>query len=335
MAIQQLPEHLLMEILCRLPVKSLLRSKPVCKYWYSLLLTPSFIYLHHDHAASIAADANTDCLLVKRFLDGGVVLFFVPNGTPIEDIDISSTGLNIKQLQILGPCYGVVCLTRFALNSTIVIWNPSMKEFSVLPQPSYNNDHISNLGFGYDPFTDDYKVVRFDMTGLPIGRIDEKIEIYELRTDSWREVDAESPIESGLHCLYDSYASWNGDCFWYAYPPLGYHHHGGPVIMAFSMSDEVFEELPVPEVCLLDDDSEMRLFVLNDSLAMGLDLALGFRQNGEFLVESSYGQMMSYNLNTRERKEYEVHDQLEVHPRPPHIQVLPYVESLVSVKRQQ
>ncbi|KAH7845733.1 hypothetical protein Vadar_005403 [Vaccinium darrowii] len=216
---------------------------------------------------------------------------------------------------------------------------------------------MSNLGFGFDPYTNDYKLVRFNMTSadIPIGNIDEKVEIYDLSIDSWREVDVESPIESGFHCWYDSYASWNGYFCWYAYHPRG----GGSVITAFSMSDEVFEQLPVPEVCLLDHHNENDLFVLNNSLAMvfypkwwsnpfdfppeefmleksfeiwvmneedvevswtkkftigplhGLDWALGFRQNGEFLLESGYGQMMSYNLYTPERKEYQVHDQLQ------------------------
>ncbi|XP_058187814.1 F-box/LRR-repeat/kelch-repeat protein At2g27520-like [Rhododendron vialii] len=382
MAIENLSEDLLMEILWRLPVKSLLQLKSVCKNWYALIQNLNFIYLHHDRAASIAADENTDCLLVKRFLDGGeggVALSFVPNETPVGDIDmLSATGLDVKELRILGPCNGVVCLTRFALNSTIVICNPSMKEFRILPQPSYKNDHTTNLGFGYDPFSDDYKVVRFTMmsTDLLTWGIDEMIEIYDSSTDSWREVDTESPIQSGFYCCHDSYTSWNWDCFWYAY-----HKHGGsPVIMAFSMTNEVFEEMPVPEVCLLDQHSEKKLFVLNDSLVMviypkwwsdpswippedfmsktfdiwvmneedvevswtkkftigpfqGLEWALGFRQNGEFLVESNYGQMMSYNLNTQERKEYQVHDQVQGRPPPPHLQVLPYTESLVSVNR--
>ncbi|KAH7847804.1 hypothetical protein Vadar_030432 [Vaccinium darrowii] len=368
-----------MEILCRLPVKSLLQFKSVCKNWYALIQNPDFIYLHHDRATSIAAARNTDCLLVKRFLNGGegaAALSFVPNQTPVEDIDISSTGLDIEHVKILGHCNGVVCLSGL-LNSTIVLCNPSMKEFRILPQPSYKNDHMSNLGFGYDPSTDDYKVVRFAMmsTDARIGGIDKKVQMYDLSTDSWRDVDAESPSESGFHCSYYCYTSWNGDCFWYAHRWDG----GDPVIMAFSMSDEVFEEIPVPEVCLLEF-SEKKLFVLNDSLAMvmyskwwsnpswfspeeyllntvdiwvlneedievswakkfsiepfqGLDWALGFRQNGEFLLQSSCGQMMSYNLYSQERKEYEVHDQVRGRPRPPHIQVLLYTESLVSVKR--
>ncbi|KAH7845548.1 hypothetical protein Vadar_003440 [Vaccinium darrowii] len=383
MEIENLSEDLLMEILCRLPVKTLLQFKLVCKNWYALIENPDFIYLHHDRAASVAADENTDCLLVKRFLnggEGGVALSFVPNQTPVEDIDISFTGLDIEQLQILGHCNGVVCLTRFGFNSPIVLCNPSMKEFRVLPQPSYKHDHMSNLGFGFDPFTDDYKLVRFGMmsTGLAYnGIIDEAVEMYDMSTDSWRTVDVESPAKSGFHCFYNSYVSWNGDYFWYAY----HQYDGCHVIMAFNMSDEEFEKMPAPEVCLSDQNGERKLFVLNDSLAMviypkwwanpfvlpdveflmdksfdiwvmnekddevswtkmftigplqGLDWAWGFRLNGEFLLESSYGQMMSYNIYTQERKQYQVHDQVRGHPPPPNLQVLLYSESLVSVKR--
>ncbi|XP_058185596.1 F-box/kelch-repeat protein At3g17530-like [Rhododendron vialii] len=343
MGIENLSEDLLMEILWRLPVKSLLQFKSVCKNWYALIQNPDFIYLHHDRAASIAVAGNTDCLLVKRFLnggEGGVALSFVPNETPVEDI---FTGLDIKHLQILGPCNGIVCLTRYGSSSPIVLCNPSMKEFRVLPLPSYKNDHMCNLGFGFDPYANDYKVVRFGMmsTDLSIRGVDEAIEMYDLSTDSWRGVDTVSPVVSGIDCFYDSHASWNGDFFWYPY-----QKHGGPVIMAFRMINEVFEEMPLPEVCLLDQHSEKKLFVLDDSLAIviypkwwsnpsvfppeeflleksfdiwvmneeglevswtkkfsigpfqGLDWALGFRHNGEFLVESGYGQMISYNLNT-------------------------------------
>ncbi|KAH7845482.1 hypothetical protein Vadar_002779 [Vaccinium darrowii] len=385
MEMEKLSEELLIEILLRLPVKTLLQVKSVCKNWYDLIHSPYFIYPHHDRAASIAAAENTDCLLVKRFVDGGeggegsFTLSFVPNETPVEDIDISFTGIDTNYLQLVGSCNGVVCLTRFRLNTTIVLWNPSMKEFRVLPQPSYKIDHISNLGFGYDPETDNYKVVRFGMvsTDVFVRGMDDAIEIYDLRTDSWRVVDAESPVNSGFRCSYD-YVLWNGDFFWYAC----HKHTHGAVIMAFRMSNEVFEEIPIEGVPLSDEIGGTKLFVLNDSLAMviyppqwsnpflfppeefvimksfdiwvmnkddvelswtkkftigpsqGLDWPLGFRLNGEFLLESSYGQMMSYNLYTQERKEYQVHDHVRGHdPPPPNLQVLLYTESLVSVKR--
>ncbi|XP_058187810.1 F-box protein At3g07870-like [Rhododendron vialii] len=375
MAIETLSEDLLMEILWRLPVKSLLQSKSVCKNWYALIQNPSFISLHHHRAASIAAAQNTDCLLVKRALDGGngkIILSLIPNETPTEDIDISFTGLDIEKLQLLGPCNGVVCLIRLALNSTIVICNPSMREFRVLPQPSHKKGYMANLGFGFDHYTNDYKVVRFGYLDPEFKTcwLDERIEIYELSTDCWREVDAASPVEYGFECTYSSCVSWNGDFFWYAFC-----HGGDAAIIVFSMTNEVFNELPLPEVCLLDNSGARELFILNDSLALALypstwvpplwavklsfekcfdiwvmdvhgvevswtkkisigplqkpNFALGFRKNGEFLLECGDGQMMSDNIDTRQIKEYQVYS----HSPPCCLQVLPHTESLVSVKR--
>lgn len=85
--------------------------------------------------------------------------------------------------------------------------------------------------------------------------IDEKVKIYDLSTDSWREVDIRSLIGSGVDSRSHLYTSWNGDCFWYANRYLG----RGGVIVAFSMTDEVFKEMPAPEVCLLEGQSDKKL----------------------------------------------------------------------------
>ena len=126
--------------------------------------------------------------------------------------------------------------------------------------------------------------------------------------------------------------------------------------------------MPVLEVCLLVNSTEMKLFVLNNSLALvlyplcfsyvtekcfdiwvmngcgvevswtkiftvgplvGLDRPLGFRDNGEFFLDSGDGRMRSYNIGTREIKEYQVYSL----PVSSGLQVLLYPESLVSVKR--
>lgn len=300
-----------------------------------------------------------------------MALSLVPNETPIEDIAISSTGLVIEAIQILGPCNGVVYLASFSSTaSTIVLCNPSMKEFRLLPQPSYKSYHASVLGFGFDHITNNYKVVRFGMMNINSGvtAIDKKVEIYDLSTDSWRDVDAESPVKSGFYCSGHLSISWNGDFFWYA---NCYGHNGGAAIVAFSMTNEVFKEMPVPEICMLDRHIYKKLFLLKDSLALainqergsqnraelcfdiwvmngedvevwwtrkftigpfqGFHEALGFRKNGEFIVWSSCGQM-SCNLYTGERKEYQGHYQS--HACLSVLQFLVYTESLVSVKRQ-
>ncbi|KAH7846967.1 hypothetical protein Vadar_020189 [Vaccinium darrowii] len=372
MEIEKLPEDLLAEILWRLPVKLLLRSKSVCKNWYSLIQNPSFISLHHNRTTTSISAAENNCLLVNRFLSGGngsIILSFVPHETPTEDIDISFTGLDVSnKLLLLGPCNGIVCLTRYGFNSPIVICNPSIREFRVLPEPSYKKDYFANLGFGFDHFKNDYKVVKFDCVNPDFSDLgtDERIEIYDLSTDSWREVDTVSPVEFGFRCRFGP-CTWDGDCYWYTFCP-GYHAkevgqmseglilnrlRHSPFALDFKTRDKTSSSL----ICgVLYEQREWfpgRDFSFNkcfDIWVMAMDeqsvevswtkrysigplhapnFALGFRQNGEFLLESGGGQMMSYHLDTRQIKEY----QLYGHSPPECLQVLPYTESLVSVKR--
>ena len=57
-----MPEDLLIDILARLPVKSLQRFKCVCKYWYALIGSPDFISNHYHNCN------NRAMLLVLRYV---------------------------------------------------------------------------------------------------------------------------------------------------------------------------------------------------------------------------------------------------------------------------
>lgn len=262
MASGKLPEELLIDILRRLPVKLLLRSKSVCKNWYSLIQNPSFVSLYNRHSAE-----NTDCLLVKRSLNGGgTALSLVPNETTVEDIDISFTGLDTGDLRLMGPCNGIVCLTKGSFNSTMVICNPSMREFRVLPPPSFKKDYEITMGFGFDPSTNDYKVVKFGFVDPDSvdAHYDETIEIYNLSTDSWRKVVVNTDnLGFDLIFLYGSWTSWEGACYWYILSS-----DGGDAIIVFRMTDEVFNEIPAPEVSSSALTMKREIFILDDSLAV-------------------------------------------------------------------
>ncbi|GFZ19006.1 hypothetical protein Acr_27g0007450 [Actinidia rufa] len=289
MAMEKLPEELLMEILSRLPVKHLLRFRSVSKYWFPLIQNPSFISLNHNRAQ------NNHCLLVKRLLHGGGVLSLAPNEDPINDLDISFMG-DIRALQLLGPCNGVICLTRHGFHSAIVLCNPSMREFRVVPQPPSYEEYMNTGGYGFDCVTNGYKVVRFGIT----NPYEQYVEIYDLSTDSWREVDIVAP--SDFVCNPLSCTSWNGDIYWY-----GFCYSGGQAIIGFSMTYEVFDEMPVPEgfdIWVMNgcgvEVSWTKIFTVGP--LVGLDRPLGFRDNGEFFLDSGDGRMRSYNIGTREIK---------------------------------
>ncbi|KAI8534245.1 hypothetical protein RHMOL_Rhmol10G0074800 [Rhododendron molle] len=75
-----------------------------------------------------------------------------------------------------------------------------MREFRILPLPPYRTRHVtSNLGFGLDLETNDYKVLRvaplykYDPRIPAEIPVEERVQIYSMSTDSWREIVAMVP----------------------------------------------------------------------------------------------------------------------------------------------
>ncbi|KAI9075267.1 hypothetical protein K1719_042768 [Acacia pycnantha] len=65
---------------------------------------------------------------------------------------------------VVGTCDGLVCITDYQ----ILIWNPSIRKYMVLPEPiltysTVNGQHegYQLFGFGFDSKNKDYKVIRF------------------------------------------------------------------------------------------------------------------------------------------------------------------------------
>jgi hypothetical protein len=69
-------------------------------------------------------------------------------------------------IQILGSSInGIICLYHDENHNKIVLWNPTTKEFTVIPSGSVHDfPYFTTLnmthGFGYDNVSDDYKVIR-------------------------------------------------------------------------------------------------------------------------------------------------------------------------------
>ncbi|OMP04697.1 hypothetical protein COLO4_09401 [Corchorus olitorius] len=165
----EVPFDLMEGILCRLPVKSLLRFKGVCKRWLLLIKNPKFIKLHQR---STQSHTKGSLVTVDRL-------------NQLWSLDLSTLHVTkeaINQLPddiiLAGACNGLLCLATRDRN-TIMLWNMSTKEHKILPPLSLPEKYIDlEVGFGYDPCNDDYKVVRFyDWAHRPI--------FYSLRLNSW------------------------------------------------------------------------------------------------------------------------------------------------------
>lgn len=96
------------------------------------------------------------------------VISLQPNGDSLGQV---SRNVRISyfearsQLQILGPCDGLICITNY---ETIVMCNPMLQKFYLLPTRSFPCPHGSRpmelglgLEFGFDPCTNATKFLEY------------------------------------------------------------------------------------------------------------------------------------------------------------------------------
>lgn len=239
-------EDILIEILLRLPIKSLGRFKCVCKRWWSLISDRGFAKSHLERLK--AGDIISSQRIFKtrpletinyELLDGSiggeddraVVKFHEPR------MDDSSW-----PLELVGSCDGLVCLSVMGY-SGFVLYNPTTKKCRNLPSSDHFRPDGFLFGFGYDSRSDDYKIVQSKGRN---GFEDAKVVIFSLKSGSWRTTQAK--LESHL-CLYErgDGVYWKGALHWCGLDRS--REKAEDVIISFDLSEEKLQQvLRLPEV---------------------------------------------------------------------------------------
>ncbi|XP_042988349.1 F-box/kelch-repeat protein At3g06240-like [Carya illinoinensis] len=151
-----LPEEVVVEILLRLPVKSLVRFRCVSKRWLSLISDPRLAKSQFKRAAD-----HIQRLLFPTPFGLGSLEVDAPfgDGSALRELFVPFKQPDLR-LNLLGSCDGLVFASHYD-HKDFYIWNPSTGEHRKLPDPgiSPHPDNEYMYGFGYDSSIDDYKVI--------------------------------------------------------------------------------------------------------------------------------------------------------------------------------
>ncbi|KAI8551345.1 hypothetical protein RHMOL_Rhmol06G0178800 [Rhododendron molle] len=343
-----LPQDLLIDILTRLPAESLVRLTPVCKSWHSLITGPKFISRHLHRTAS---NPDNDRLLVSYRTDEpkqnqySLVVDGKDSFRQLKTLDLPVGAFESLGYSVVGSCNGVICLSddqEYGYMDDMFLWNPSIRKFFAIPR--YNVTFQSHcpfmhcVGFGYDPVTDDFKVVRVVHTGGDCDRILPEVEIYSLKTGRWRYIsDKALPVK-----IRERYrqAYFNGAAHWMAFTRGPIHH----TILASNRSEELFNEILVPESlthvvsryrmvilvvfkeslcliqCVYGNDPHCSIWSMKEygvatswanlfriNLCGGLSTPLGLRKNGEVIFATSDGNLVSCDHQSQSITYFGIH----------------------------
>ncbi|XVE81980.1 hypothetical protein DITRI_Ditri15bG0110200 [Diplodiscus trichospermus] len=241
------------EILTRLPVKSLLRFKCVCKSWKSLISSPSFARLHLERSSGTKILTSTPSALklleYETWFGGEICLDFPPKSRD-------------RRVGIMGSCHGLVAVALESDNG-FFIWNPLTGDYKELPDPCFpstmdikrflDNGFVpwgkdTNVnGFGYHSSTDDYKLFFSVQKSWRLPRIangtlreETTVSIFSLRKNSWRIIQS-TPTNPFISCHENHSGCFvSGALHW----PIGESRI--EEILSFDLKTEKFSRLAVP-----------------------------------------------------------------------------------------
>ncbi|KAK1356570.1 F-box domain-containing protein [Heracleum sosnowskyi] len=232
-----LPCELIGEILCLLPVKTLLRCRCVSKQWCSIVDSTYFVQKHHK--ASI--QMNSGGIIMK-----GVENFVLVDyeslhddvAAAIEITDPLKTLLSCAEL--VGSANGLVCLWE-NLPNIIYLLNPSTRKCKRLPLvpvefPScFNKIEKCVCGFGYDQLSDDYKVVKIAKSRKFLGLM---AIVYSLENNSWTKI--QGVLSTRNISFMNTWGKFAGGALYWQASDV---HYSSTIVVGFDLGFEQFTEV--------------------------------------------------------------------------------------------
>ncbi|OVA03516.1 F-box domain [Macleaya cordata] len=226
-------------------------------------------YHHHNHSNSAAtASSNKMSFLFQHYK------FYYVEYDENDEQSFQKLGRRIKLPSPrnfgtpVGSCNGLICLSKryskstFFVDDPVYICNPITREYVTLPRccvmshGNYRNVRLVH-GFGYHPFTNEYKVVRiyYCRNQRPVVG---HVQVYTLGSGSgWRNKGETTHI---LQLTFRSNgALFNGALHWLS-------HESN--IVAFDLAAEEFHLLPTPPFSYPKWSNDSTLWMLGGSLCL-------------------------------------------------------------------
>lgn len=237
-SMKNLADEVMLYILSKLPLKTIIQFKCVCKKWLNLISESYF--------ADLYMRRSPECILVYRYKYSGIgpppgVLMLAE----IEDelnhdrlVRVAFRSLDIADLfpasivVPVGSIDGFICLWESGEEGdcNAYICNPITKEYIILPKPQFYTENFCEqiCGFGVSK-AGEYKVIRIGASRSPCN-----IEVYTIGTNRWRTL-CQVPFDvNGM--IFDHGIFFNGHVYFIF----------DDFLFSFNLDNETFQRFPLP-----------------------------------------------------------------------------------------
>ncbi|KAM7488748.1 hypothetical protein LguiB_026232 [Lonicera macranthoides] len=244
-----LPDEIIDEILSRVPIKSLLRFKCVCRHWFSKISDPNF--RHKREIESILQIKSETRTISLHSIDGDKVVtesFVLPS---------NDRKYECKRTFLSNSCNGLVII---CFGKSFFLFNPSTRYLVKVLELNYlRYNCVVMIGLCYDASTKDYKVViRFTHHSDDV----KYVVAASLKTKRWVEINF--PFEAAS---VNAGPMVNGKMHWTVNEK--FKNSSLPQeIICFDQHTNLFKEFPSPQSKFRGENAIAGLGVLGECLCM-------------------------------------------------------------------
>ncbi|GMN41041.1 hypothetical protein TIFTF001_010269 [Ficus carica] len=249
-------DDLLIEILLRLPIKSLLKFKSVCKHWLSLISDPNFSLRRNSIPVPVSgiffSRSSRNVARISEF-DFVNLNLTDSSKSPFRSLpfaDDSHSGAGIGQsCNGLLLCYSI----RVLKQRDIFVFNPTTKQCTKLPSISQFRDgalqQVSGLSLAFDPSNSPhYKVVCVWNSYSESNQ--HRIEIYSSETRQWKLCGSSFSVDNP-DLQFDGGVYWNGSVHWIS---------NSSNSLYLKVEEERISPMPMPPIPEGNDWDHVRMF---------------------------------------------------------------------------
>lgn len=273
-SLTDLPLDVLVQILARLPLKSVFAARCVCRAFLTLTSSnPHFVALHCSNAAQVIAfqfssESHRRMLaLIEPELDitpgsAGYLLwkpvFHIPN---VEE----------NELRLVNSCNGLLYLARSGNSveyQACFVCNPVTNEYLVI---SDLGEFPSSMWLGYSRGSNQYKILKILSSRDDYGRA--QVLVVGVGTSSWRDIEV--PPLGYAFTWTPYYVILDGFIYWFN--DQSYTH-----FVCFDFEKEKFGEIALPSE--LTDETRIRKSICIGLLGGCLCFTCDFSQHLEIWI---------------------------------------------------
>ncbi|XP_047323710.1 F-box/kelch-repeat protein At3g23880-like [Impatiens glandulifera] len=287
-----LPTEIITKILIRLPVKTLVRFKCVCRSWLALISDPIFVENHLRASIQDKGYAHHRLIMSSGSRSFEVKSCSLSSVLHEECPSAHDHYYPLKHPQrfvsIVGSVNGLVCIAID--QGSVFLWNPSTRKSKRLPNCGFKKRSRGHIvyGFGYDEASSDYKVIVAKSELYGEAPFKTEVKIYGYKSDSWRRIEN---FPEGIPM--DAPGTFvGGSLHWPASGEIEFNYSWSiqKPIVSFDLSKETYSAFSQP--CYGKGASNPKLGVLCDNLCLLCNI--GYKR-ADVWVMKEYGKVESWS----------------------------------------